>query len=185
MPTVVDVRDFRELSRKARLAGPEIRRELGKRLRVAGKIGADAARLKIRAWPVAGGISSKAGGVAHRGLRATLASRIRVSATGRNVVIRQGAGGLTGQNAADLPRDIDRGGWYHPVFGRSPRAGRYVKAARPGHGKRTIAGDLRATAQGRVFQEGWPYFKKEIASRRPQMVDEVSKVLGDIAKRIT
>jgi hypothetical protein len=183
VPQVVDVRDYKELSRKAREAGPEIRREMMKRLRVAGKIGADAARLKIRAWPVSGGISHKAGGRAHRGLRSTLAARISVSASGRNVVIRQGAGGITGQNSQDLPRDIDRGGWYHPVYGRGPAS--YLRAARPTRGKRTIPANLRATAQGRVFQTGWPYFKSTIAAKRPEMLAEVSKVLDDITDRLT
>lgn len=156
MPATVDVRDFKDLYRRTRELRPELNRELKKRLRGAGKIGADAARMKIRAWPVAGGISSKAGGRLHRGLRARLSSQIRVSAGGKNVVIRQGRRGLTGENAADLPRDIDHGGWYHPVYG---------------HGK--------------VFQTGWPYFKKTISSKYPEMVDEVAKVLDDIARRLT
>jgi hypothetical protein len=80
-----------------------------------------------------------------------------VSASGKNVVIRQGARGLTGNSAADLPRDIDRGFWKHPVYGHRPD----------------------------VTQYGFPYFKKEINSKRPEMVDEVSKVLDTIARLLT
>lgn len=185
MPRVVDARDYTELYRKTRGIDREVHKELMKRLRQAGKIGADAAKAKIRGWPVAGGLGASAGGRVHRGLRANLAFRIRVSATARNVTIRQGSGGLTGKNAGDLPRDIDRGGWYHPVFGRERRIGGYMRAVRPTRGRRTIAADLRATAQGRVFQEGWPYFKKEIGAKYPEMVDEVAKVLDDIGQRIT
>jgi hypothetical protein len=157
VPVTVDVEDYRALFRKTRTVDRDINRELKKRMRAAGKIGADAARAKIREWPVSGGISSRAGGRAHRGLRATLSSHIRVSATGRTVLIRQGRQGLTGRSSADLPRDIDRGGWRHPTFGHHASS---------------------------VFQTGWPYFKMEIASKYQPMVDEVSKVLDDIARRI-
>lgn len=157
----VDVRDYRELYRKTRLVEPEIRKDLRKRLRTCGKIGGDAARRKIMEWPVHGGISGKVirrnRRIVHRPLRATLASQIRVSATGDDVLIRQGRKGLTGNSAADLPRNIDRGGWKHPVYGHRPE----------------------------VFQTGFPYFKKEIESKRPEMVDEASKVLDTIARLLT
>ncbi len=152
MPATVDVRDYKELYRKSKLAGPEIQKGLRKRLRTCGKIGADEAKSKIMQWPVHGGISGKAirrnRRIVHRGLRATLASQVRVSATGNNVLIRQGRRGLTGNSAADLPRDIDRGGWKHPVYGHQPP----------------------------VFQYGFPYFKKPISAKYPERVDEVSKV---------
>ena len=152
-----DVHEYRELYRKSRLAGPEIAKDMRKRLRTCGKIGADASKRKIVQWPTHGGISAKAGGRVHRGLRATLASQIRVSASGRDVTIRQGRRGLSGNSAADLPRDIDRGFWRHPVYGRKPDVGQY----------------------------GFPYFKKEINSKRPEMVEEASKVLDTIAGLLT
>lgn len=183
MPQTVDVRDFTALYRRTRLAGPQISKDLRKRLRVAGRIGADAAKLKIREWPVSGGISAKAGGRANRGLRARLASNIGVSVGARNVVIRQGARGLRGNSAADLPRDIDRGGWYHPVYGHLLHQTVRERAK--------VAGLNRAgvrslpVRQGKVFQTGFPYFKKEISSKRPEMVAEVSKVLDGIERLLT
>ena len=186
MPAVVDVQDYKELFRKTRRISPEINKDLRKRVRVAGRIGSDAAKAKIREWPVHGGISAKAGGRLHRGLRATLASRIRVVANGKTVVIRQGSGGITGQNAKDLPRDIDRGGWYHPVYGRRLIG---VTSVKPAAWRRTRASagtmDRRASAHGMVFQLGFAYFKKPIAAKQPEMVDEVSKVLDTIAQLLT
>ena len=156
-----DVRDYRELYRKTKLVEPAIRKDLRKRLRNCGKIGADAAKRKVVQWPVHGGISAKTirrnRRIVHRGLRATLAAQIRVTAGSRDVTIVQGRRGLTGNSSADLPRDIDRGGWRHPVYGHKPD----------------------------VFQYGFPYFKKEIASKRPEMVDEASKVLDAITDVLT
>lgn len=157
MPTHVDVRAYKELYRKTKLAGPEITKDMRSRLRVAGRIGSDAAKLKIRTWPVAGGISAKAGDRVHRGLRARLASNIRVSAGSSNVIIRQGSRGITGSSGSDLPRDIDRGFWRHPVYGHKPD----------------------------VTQTGIRYFKQEINSKRPEMVAEVSKVLDGIERLLT
>lgn len=152
-----DVRDYRELYRKTKLVEPAIRKDLRKRLRNCGRIGSDAAKRKIVQWPVHGGIASptirRNRRIVHRGLRATLAAQIRVTAGARDVTIVQGRRGLSGNSAADLPRDIDRGFWKHPVYGRKPD----------------------------VPQVGFPYFKKEIASKRPEMVDEASKVLDTIA----
>ena len=157
MPQTVDARDYKELYRKTRVAPAEIRKDMRARLRTAGRIGAAAAKVKIREWPVQGGISAKAGGRLNRGLRARLASQISVSAGASNVTIRQGARGLRGNSAADLPRDIDRGAWKHPVYGHGPP----------------------------VVQTGFPYFKREIASKRPEMVAEVSKVLDEVSRLLT
>ena len=183
MPHEIDVRDYKILYRKTKLAGPEIRKDMRARLKVAGRIGAVTARAKIREWPVQGGISAKAGGRAHRGLRARLASQITVSVGSRDVTIRQGRRGLTGNSAADLPRDIDRGGWYHPVYGhlihQSLRERAKVKAL-----NKVGVRDL-PVRQGKVLQTGWSYFKKPIAAKRPEMVAEVSKVLDDIGKLLT
>jgi hypothetical protein len=185
MPTIVDVRDYKELFRKTREVDRDLNRELKKRLRVAGKIGAVAARTKIREWPVQGGISAKAGGRAHRGLRATIAANIRVSATGKTVQIRSGAQGITGKSSRDVPRDIDRGGWYHPVYGRRLLS----TAPRPKSFQRNRANastlDRRASSHGTVFQTGFPYFKTAIEGKRDEMTVEVAKVLDDVARRLT
>jgi len=156
-----DVHEYRELYRKSRAAGPEIAKDMRKRLRTCGKIGADASKRKIVQWPVHGDISAKVirrnRRIVHRGLRATIASQIRVSASGNNVLIRQGRRGLTGNSAADLPRDIDRGGWKHPVYGHKPE----------------------------VFQSGFPYFKKEISSKYPEMADEMEKILDTMQRLLS
>lgn len=189
VPVIVDVRDYRELYRKTRTVDRDISRELSKRLRKAGKIGADASRAKIREWPAAGGISAKAGGRAHRGLRATISANIRVSAGRRNVLIRSGAQGITGKSAADVPRDIDRGGWYHPVFGHRGTSGATLirlawrqRSINAGRGTRSH--QHRAASRGLVFQAGWPYFTKEIASKEGEMTAEVAQVLDDVARRL-
>src|SRR2546422_3352294 len=130
---------------------PKIRRAFRKRLRDAGSIGARAAKAKIREWPATGGRYSVAGHGRHfrarpAGLRSTLAANITVTAGRSNVAIRQRSRGLSGHNARDLPRDIDRGGWWHPVYGH------------------------HAT---KVFQTGWPYFKDEISGKRDEMLSAV------------
>jgi hypothetical protein len=156
MPAHVNARDYKDLYRKTRVIGPEINRDMRDSLKEAGKIGARAAKLMIQSWPATGGMPSRAGGRKHRGLRAKLASQITVSVNSRNVVIRQGTLGLTGRNSRDLPRGIDHGGWFHPVYGH-----------------------------GEVFQEGFPYFKGPIHAVQPLMEAEVSKVLNKIRHHLT
>ncbi len=178
----VDVREFKELARKARTAGPEIDKDMREGLKAAGKIGARTAKLMIHSWPVSGGISSRAGGRAHRGLRATLASQITVSVSSRNVTIRQGTRGLRGQNARDLPRDIDRGGWYHPVYGHLVHQSIRERAA---HARRRQSLLAAIPRNGKVFQTGFPYFKAPIHAVQPEMEAEVSKVLDKLKHHLT
>lgn len=157
MPIEVDVRDYRALWVKTKTAEPVIRKGFRRQLRKAAKIGQDAARAKILAWPATGGISAHAGGKLHRGLRATIAAGIGTSVTARDVRIRQAARGISGKSSADVPRDIDRGGWKHPTYGHRPH----------------------------VFQRGTPYFKKEIESKRDEMLREVAGVLKDIGEHLS
>jgi hypothetical protein len=157
MPIEVNVYDYRALYAKCKTVEPVIRRGFRKGLRNAGKIGQGAAKAKVLAWPAAGGISAKAGGKAHRGLRATVAANVRVSVTARDVRIRQYTAGLTGNSASDLPRDIDRGYWKHPTYGHRPT----------------------------VLQRGTPYFKAEISSKRDEMLREVRVVLDDVRDHLS
>lgn len=158
----IDVADYTQLYRATRGMHPEVRSAFRKRLRKAAKIGADAAKLKIRTMPAAHKYSALGAGrhftksKPHAGLRSTLARNIRVSITAREVAIHQYSAGLYGENAQDLPRDIDRGGWRHPTFGHEPK----------------------------VFQDGWPYFKSTMREKRPQMEREVQKVLDDIKAKV-
>jgi hypothetical protein len=157
MPSNHDIaRDYKDLYRKTRVIGPEINKDMRDGLKAAGKIGARTAKLMIQSWPATGGMPSRAGGRKHRGLRTKIASQITVSVGARNVVIRQGTRGLTGRNSRDLPRDIDHGGWFHPVYGH-----------------------------GEVFQKGFPYFKAPIHAVQPLMEAEVSKVLDKIRRHLT
>lgn len=157
MPIAVNVYEYRALFAKTKTIDPVIRKAFRRQLRKAAKIGQDAARAKILAWPAAGGISAHAGGKAHRGLRATIAAGIGTSVTARDVRIRQSAKAIDGKSAADVPRDIDRGGWRHPTYGHRPH----------------------------VFQRGTPYFTREIASKKDDMLREVSGVLKDIADHLS
>jgi hypothetical protein len=183
MPQHVDVRDYKELYRKTKVAPAAIRKDVRARLRTCGRIGANTAKVHIRAWPVQGGISAKAGGRMHRGLRARLASQISVSVGGSNVTIRQGRRGLTGNSAADLTRDIDRGGWYHPVYGHLIHQSVSARAAV--RVKNKIGIRSLPVRQGKVFQEGWPYFKQPINAKRPEMIAEMSKTLDEIERLLT
>lgn len=156
----VDASEYRDLYRRTRNLRPEIRREMRKRLREAAKIGQRAARLKIREMPATAKYSKTGAGRHYRksrpgtgvGLRSTLALNIRVQVTARDVAVRQFTAGLRGHNARDLPRDIDKGYWRHPVYGHPPK----------------------------VLQKGWPYFDRTMRAKRPEMEREVRKVLDSI-----
>lgn len=163
MPSVirhVDASDYRDLYRRTRNLRPEIRREFRRRLRVAANIGRDAARTKVRAMPATHKYTAAGAGRHYRrsragvgvGLRSTLALNIRTDVSARDVAVRQYTRGLRGRSSRDLPRDIDRGGWLHPVFGHHPD----------------------------VFQKGWPYFMSTMREKRPEMEREVRKVLDHI-----
>lgn len=158
----VDVADYTQLYRATRGMKPEVRSAFRKRLRVAAKIGADAAKLKIRAMPATRKYSAAGAGrhftksKPHAGLRSTLARNIRVTVTPKEVAIRQFTAGLYGRNAQDLPKDIDKGGWLHPTFSHEPE----------------------------VFQRGWPYFDSTMREKRPQMEREVQKVLDDVKAKV-
>jgi hypothetical protein len=165
MPSVighrVDAADYERLYRATRGMRPEVRRAFRKRLRKAANIGARAAKVKIRAMPATKKYSAAGAGRHFRsartvGLRSTLALNIHVSVTAKDVAVRQFAKGLRGRNADDLPRDIDRGGWWHPVYGHKPE----------------------------VFQHGWPYFDSTMREKRPAMEREVSGVLDDIRAKV-
>jgi hypothetical protein len=158
----VDAEDYARVRLQAREFSQELDKELAKALRKAGKIGADAAKAKIRTMPTHGYISQigqQLGqahhGVQHvrgrsRGLRNVIAANIRVQASGKDVRIIQGTTGISGHNARGLPRRIDEGGTFrHPVFGRDVW----------------------------VSQAGYPYFKQPIASQRPAMEHEVADAL--------
>jgi hypothetical protein len=160
----VDVADYERLYRTTRGMHSEVRSAFRKRLRKAAKIGADAARIKIRTMPATRKYSA-AGSARHYrksragtgvGLRSTLALNIRVSVGAREVAVRQFTKGLRGQNARDLPKDIDRGGWKHPTYGRPPK----------------------------VFQKGYPYFDSTMREKRPEMEREVAQVLDDIKAKV-
>jgi len=157
----IDVADYIQLYRATRGMRPEIRRDFRKRLRRAAKFGADAARVKIRTMPAtakytATGAGRHARGKKVVGLRSTLALDIKVSVTAREIAVKQFSAGLRGRNARDLPRDIDKGGWKHPVYGRKPD----------------------------VFQRGYPYFDSTMREKRPEMEREVRKVLDDIRAKV-
>jgi hypothetical protein len=160
----IDVADYAQLYRATRGMKPEIRRDFRKRLRKAAKIGADAAKIKIRAMPSTKKYSALGAGrhftksKPHAGLRSTLARNIRVTVTPKEVAIRQFSEGLYGRNAQDLPKDIDspKGGWTHPTFNHEPE----------------------------VFQHGWPYFKSTMREKRRAMEKEVQQVLDDIKAKV-
>jgi hypothetical protein len=161
----VDVADYERLYRTTRGMHPEVRSAFRKRLRRAAKIGADAARIKIRTMPATGGKYTATGAGRHYrksragvgvGLRSTLALNIRVTVSAREVAVRQFTKGLRGQNARDLPKDIDRGGWKHPTYNHKPV----------------------------VFQRGYPYFDSTMKEKRPEMEREVGQVLDDIKGKV-
>jgi hypothetical protein len=160
----IDVADYVQLTRATRGMRPEIRRAFRKRLRKAAKIGADAARVKIRTMPATAKYTATGAGRHYRksragtgvGLRSTLALDIKVSVTAREVAVKQFTAGLRGRNSRDLPKDIDRGGWKHPTYGHKPV----------------------------VFQRGYPYFDSTMREKRPEMEHEVRKVLDDIKAKV-
>jgi hypothetical protein len=160
----IDVADYTQLYRATRNMKPEIRSAFRKRLRKAANIGRDAAKVKIRAMPATRKYTATGAGRHYRksragvgvGLRSTLAINIRTSVTAREIAVHQYTAGLRGHNARDLPKDIDRGGWKHPVFGRPPK----------------------------VFQRGYPYFMVTMKEKRPEMEREVQQVLDDIKAKI-
>lgn len=160
----IDVADYTQLYRATRGMRPEVRRAFRKRLRDAAKIGERAARLKIRQMPATAKYTAAGGGRHYRkrqpgravGLRSTLALNIRVTVSAREVAIKQFSAGLRGRNARDLPRDIDRGGWKHPVYGHEPK----------------------------VFQRGFPYFDVTMREKRPEMERAVEGVLDDIKAKV-
>lgn len=163
MPTVVDASDYERLYRRTRGIKGEIRRDFRKHLREAAKIGQRAARERIREWPGGGGGYTHLGhgrhlrGLKSRGLRSTLAANIGVRVDRRGVRIVQTTRGLTGRNANRLPKDINKGGWKHPVYGH-----------------------------GSVFQRGLKgYFDKSIDDKREEMLQQAAKVLEDITERLT
>jgi len=160
----IDVADYERLYRSTRGMHPEIRKAFRKRLRNAAKIGADAARIKIRTMPATAKYSATGAGRHYRksragvgvGLRSTLALNIRVTVSAREVAVRQFTAGLRGKNARDLPRDIDKGYWRHPVYGHKPT----------------------------VLQKGYPYFDVTMREKRPEMEREVQQVLEDIKAKV-
>jgi hypothetical protein len=157
----IEAADYIQLYRATRGMKPEIRSAFRKRLRKAAKIGADAARVKIRTMPAtakytATGAGRHARGKKVVGLRSTLVLDIKVSVTAREIAVKQFSAGLRGRNARDLPRDIDKGGWRHPVYGRKPD----------------------------VFQRGYPYFQSTMREKRPAMEREVQGVLDDIKAKV-
>ena len=160
----IDVADYERLYRSTRNMHPEIRKAFRKRLRRAAKIGADAARIKIRTMPATAKYSAAGAGRHYRksragvgvGLRSTLALNIKVTVSAREVAVRQFTAGLRGKNARDLPKDIDRGGWKHPVYGHEPK----------------------------VFQKGFGYFDSTMREKRPEMEREVQQVLDDIKAKV-
>ncbi len=160
----VDVADYERLYRSTRGMHPEIRSAFRKRLRKAAKIGADAAKIKIRTMPATAKYTATGAGRHYRkskpatgvGLRSTLALNIKVTVSAREVAVRQFTAGLRGHNARDLPKDIDRGGWKHPTYGHKPV----------------------------VFQKGYPYFDSTMREKRPAMEREVQQVLDDIKAKV-
>jgi hypothetical protein len=160
----IDVADYAQLYRATRGMHAEVRRDFRKRLRRAAKIGADAARVKIRTMPATKKYTATGSGRHYRksragvgvGLRSTLALDIKVTVSAREVAVRQFTAGLRGKNSRDLPKDVDRGGWKHPTYGHKPM----------------------------VFQRGYPYFDSTMRQMRPAMEREVQKVLDDIKAKV-
>jgi hypothetical protein len=191
VPSLVDVEDYKRLMRDTRTLPPAVRRDFKKRLKAAGEIGARAARAKILAMPAHTGQTGRhLRGTHPRGLRRTLAGNIRVSVTGNNVRIIQGSKGLTGRNAANLPKDIDKGDRFtHPVF-ETGRLNTFLQQ-HPGAGHRqtrrgAAARGIRHRRTPQVRQLGYAYFKKEIGEvKRDDIEREVARVLDDIRQHLT
>lgn len=159
----VDVSDYIALSRRCREAGPEVRREFRQRIREAGKIGRDAARMRALRIHTLGIRSGRHFGRGRRrpqhprSLRAALAGDIGLDVSGDDVKITVGARLLSGRDAIALPRGIEKGEWSHPVFG---------------HGRVRQIGDRN-------------WFKDAVEARRPEMEHEVAQVLDYIERRLT
>lgn len=169
MPSVVDVRDYRDLYTRTRNISPEIRKELRRRLREAANIGARAAKAKVLEMPTYAGTGLRSAryrssrrhlrGTHRTGLRLRLAANIRVSVTARNVEILQGSTGITGRSGRSLPRRIDEGGTFrHPVYGHRDRW---------------------------ASQIGYRYFQRTIDGKKQEMLVEVSHVLDEISRQLT
>lgn len=162
------------LYRASQTAGPQIRADMRRHLKDAAGIGASAA--KARARMVSGGFVGSSftsagrqvsqhgrhgrhgGGAGRRKLGSVLASNIRVQVKGDDIRIVQGSAGISGRNAAGLPRGLDEfGGFTHPTFGHDPV----------------------------VEQSGQPYFARTMTEKRGEMIREVSRVLDDIERHLT
>lgn len=153
----VDADEYARVRLRAKEFDPLLDRELQKALRKVAKIGADAAKAKIRTMPSHGGHRPGHGSPRRpQFLRSKIAANIRVQATGKDVKIVQGVTGISGRNARGLVRNIDQGGTFrHRVFGHDVW----------------------------VSQAGYAYFKRPIEDKRPEMEREVGDAL-DRAVRV-
>jgi hypothetical protein len=140
----VDADQYAQVRARAREFDPLLDKELKKALRQGAKIGADAAKAKIRTMPSYGTHRAGHGSSSRpQHLRAKLASNIRVVVSNRDVRIVQSVIGIRGANAKGLPRRLDEGGRFrHPVFGRS---------------------------DDWASQLGYAYFSRTIAAKRPEI----------------
>lgn len=165
----VDTADYQRLIAASRTVDPVIRREFKKHLKDAGKIGADAAKVKILAMPSTGVISraGQARGQQHHstrnirgrshGLRRVLAAGIKVQVGSKDVKVVQSTVGISGRNARGVARHLDAGvRWQHPYFGH-----------------------------GEVWQRGYSYFKKEIDGKKEEMLREVGQVLDAMQRHLS
>jgi hypothetical protein len=162
----VDASDLRKVAKIAKAYGPELQKQLRKQLRLAGKLGADAAKEGIREMPSnSDGTStryvavSKRGRVVEKNLRDLIADAVTVNVGVTNrpdirIRIRR-TPALNDIGAGGIAKAINSGRWKHPVFGN-----------------RKVW----------VQQKGIEFFDHRIEARREEMKILVKAALDDAAR---
>lgn len=124
--------DVKNMLRVMRVAGRDLRRDMGKEIRTVAQPVVDDMRSEISGMslPATGGKEPYSGPSGAGGITGRIAAATKVSITGRGVRIRVNNGSLG--NARKLPAYIDAGvSWRHPVMGNR-RAWVSQTASEPG-----------------------------------------------------
>lgn len=134
MPVAIVIKDedIKNLVKVLRVAGRDLRRDMGKEILTVAKPVVDDMRAEITGMslPATGGAEPYSGPTGGGGITARIAAATKVSITQGGIRIRVGTGGLG--NAKRLPGYIDAGTtWRHPVMGNR-KAWVSQSAAQPG-----------------------------------------------------
>lgn len=162
MPVTLTIKDedIKNLVKVMRVAGRDLRREMGKEIRHVAKPVVDDMRDTITSMPLpaTGGAVPYSGPTGGGGISGRIAAATKVSITQSGVRIRVGTGSLG--NASRLPGYIDAGTtWRHPVMG-----------------------NRNAWVSQRAARDGW--FTKTGIEHHPQIKRQVMEILSRYAGRL-